>query len=108
MSKKKTKLFKIKFSRAGMISILIFLGAVLFLLAAFMIAFRTYGHGDTTVAALGFLALFLSILGLILPIRDGRLRAKEESFPLLSKVAVVLNTLAILGILAIYIIGIVI
>lgn len=108
MSKKKTKLFKINFSAAGMVSILIFIGSLLFLAAALAIAFRTYGHGDMTIAALGFLAFFLNILGLIFPIKDARRRTKEEGVPLLSKVAIILNVIGIVGIIAIYVIGVVI
>ncbi|QNM06379.1 DUF6142 family protein [Qiania dongpingensis] len=108
LNRKKTKLFTIHFSTAGMVSILIFVGSLLFLAAGLAIAFRTYGHGDATIAALGFLAFFLNILGLIFPIRDARKRAKEEGMPVLSKVAIGLNLAGIAGIITIYVMGIII
>lgn len=91
-----------------MASVMIFVGSVLTLLAAFWIAFRTYGHGDTNIAALGFLALLFNILGIFLPIHDMKRRGSEEGVPVLSKVAIILNVLAICGILGIYILGIVV
>ncbi len=108
MNRKKTKLFKINFSTAGMISILIFIASLLLTAAALVIAFRTYGHGDMIIAALGFLALFLEILGIIIPVRDRKKRPKEEGLALLSKIAIILNSLGIAGLAAIYIIGIVV
>lgn len=108
MSRKKTKLFKINFSTAGMISIMIFIGSLLILAAALIIAFRTYGHGDATIAALGFLAFFVNILGLMIPVRDRRRRSREEGMPLLSKVAIAFNVVGMLGIAAIYVVGIVV
>ena len=84
-----------------MVSILIFIGSLLFLAAALAIAFRTYVHGDTTIAALGFMAFFLNILGLMFPIKDAKRRTKEEGMPLLSKVAIVLNLIGMAGIMGI-------
>ncbi|MCI9068887.1 MAG: hypothetical protein HFI65_09575 [Lachnospiraceae bacterium] len=107
MNRKRMKLFRMKFSAAGMASVLIFVGSLLILLAAFWIAFRTYGHGDADIAALGFLALFFNILGIFLPLHDMKRRGNEEGVPVLSRVAVILNVLVIVGILGIYILGIV-
>ncbi len=108
MNRKRTKLFKINFSTAGMISVLIFAGSLLFLLAALAIAFRTYGHGDATIGALGFLAFFLNVIGILLPVRDKKRRSGDEGFPLLSKIAVILNSICLAGLVGIYIMGIVI
>jgi hypothetical protein len=108
LSGKRRKLLRDKFSTAGMASVLIFVGSLLILLAAFWIAFRTYGHGDTNIAALGFLALFFNILGIFLPLHDMKRRGKEEGIPVLSKVAIILNVLVICGIFGIYILGIVV
>ena len=108
MNRKRTKLFKINFSTAGVVSILIFIGSLLVVAAALVIAFRTYGHGDMTIAALGFLAFFLDIFGLIVAVRDGKSRAREEGIPLLSKIAIGLNIVGIVGLIAVYVIGIVV
>ncbi|MCI8551311.1 MAG: hypothetical protein HFI68_12140 [Lachnospiraceae bacterium] len=105
MNRKRMKLFRMKFSMAGMVSILICVASLLILVAAFWIAFRTYGHGGGNIAALGFLALFFNIIGVVIPVYDMHRRGSEESFPVLSKIAVALNVLTIGGILAIYIWG---
>lgn len=107
LSGKRRKLLRDKFSTAGMASLLIFVGSLFILSAAFWIAFRSYGHGDTNIAALGFLALFFNILGIFLPLHDMKRRGKEEGIPVLSKVAVILNVLVIGGLLGIYILGLV-
>lgn len=106
MNRKRMKLFRMKFSAAGMASVLIFVGSVLILLAAFWIAFRSYGHGESNIAALGFLALFFNILGIFLPLHDMKRRGNEEGIPVLSRVAIILNALVIAGIFGIYILGI--
>ena len=49
MNGKRMKLLRMKFSAAGMASVLIFVGSLLILLAAFWIAFRTYGHGNADI-----------------------------------------------------------
>ncbi|MCI9486658.1 MAG: hypothetical protein HFI64_06700 [Lachnospiraceae bacterium] len=108
MNGKRMKLLRMKFSAAGMASVLIFVGSLLILLAAFWIAFRTYGHGNADIAALGFLALFFNILGIFLPLHDMKRRGSEEGIPVLSRVAIILNVLVICGILGIYILGIVV
>lgn len=105
--RKKTKLFKINFSAAGMVSLLILFGALLLLFAALFIAFRTYGHGDATIGALGFLAFFLNILGIMMPVRDHKMHGAEGGFPMLSRVAVILNALCMAGIVAVYVMGII-
>lgn len=107
MSRKRMKLFRVKYSSSGMASVLIFVGSLLTLSAAFWIAFRTYGHGDEGIAALGFLALFFNLLGIFLPIYDMKRRGNEEGVPVLSKAAIFLNTLAVCGIAGIYILGLV-
>ena len=53
MSKKKTKLFKINFSAAGMVSLMIFAASLLMIATALIIAFRSYGHGDNVIGGLG-------------------------------------------------------
>ena len=61
-----------------------------------------------TIAALGFLAFFLDIFGLIVAVRDGKSRAREDGVPLLSKIAIGLNIVGIVGLIAVYVIGIVV
>ena len=107
LSKKKTKLFKINFSAAGMVSLMIFAASLLMIATALIIAFRSYGHGDNVIGGLGFLAFFLQIFGLILPIQDKKKRPKEEEMPLLSKISIGCNAVGMAGLTAVYVLGIV-
>ena len=108
MNRKRTKLFKINFSTAGMISVLIFAASLLLVAAALVVAFCTYGHGDITIAALGFLAFFLELWGIVIPVRDRKKRPKEEGLALLSKIAIILNALGMAGLAAVYVVGIIV
>ena len=107
MSKNKKKLFKIQFSAAGMVSLMIFAASLLMIATALIIAFRSYGHGDNVIGGLGFLAFFLQIFGLILPIQDKKKRPKEEEMPLLSKISIGCNAVGMAGLTAVYVLGIV-
>ena len=59
------------------------------------------------IGFLGFLAFFLNILGIMMPVRDHKMHGAEGGFPMLSRVAVILNALCMAGIIAVYVMGII-
>lgn len=89
----------------GVISILLFTGAALFVAAALASAFMTYGHGDTMIGALGLLAFFLNILGIMIPVSDAR-KKEVIIFTRTARSGIFLNSAMLVILLIIYIAGI--
>lgn len=108
MSKKKTKILKVKYSAESFKAMMMFGAGLVILALALVIAFRSYGQGDSGVALMGLLSLVLSIIGLKIGIMDIVTRPREDSKPTLSKVAIGCNIAEIIAVITIYVIGIVI
>ena len=89
-------------SIGGIFSTLFALGAILACVAAVWISFQHRGEGGLEVGVLGIVAVFLSSCGLYLGIRSFQ---EEEIFFLFSWIGSIGNSVVLLGMMMLFLLG---